>query len=817
MSTRTIKTLQDGEAPRGCADAGFCVKEGSRPFPPVRPLRSLTLVLLASATLQAAPDRARFLEDRCYDCHDEHETKGDLRLDNLAFTPKDPANAKIWVRVLERVEDHEMPPRKKDQPSEAERAAFLAPLTRELLTAETARQKAEGRVVLRRLNRREYQNTMHDLLGVEVDLMGLLPEDSSAHGFDNIGEALTMSSVLMERYLAAADAALDAIFVQGPQPETKHWHVSMRPKNLRDVKDGKLDYRLARGARFLPDESLVMLSSEMFPLEKFEAPVEGHYRFKIHARAADHGGKPIALGFYGGSFDSRNLNTHLIGYYDVPEKETDIEFSEYLPRKGTIKPAPYRLGHQYLPSLEKLEAFQGPFVTISWIEVDGPLIESWPPTGYRHLLGEASLATAGLPEAEKAMRWLAARAFRRAIAPADLEPYLELVKSQLAAGQTFEQSLRAGLKGILCSPDFLFFRESAPAFDDYALAARLAYFLWSATPDEDLERVAAQGKIRQPAVLRAQVERLLRDPKAARFTDNFTGQWLGLRNLDFTKPDKTLYPEHDDALQQAMEQETKLFFNELLEKDLSITNFVRSDFTLLNERLARHYGIEGVEGESFRRVALKPEDHRGGLLTQAAILKVSANGTTTSPVIRGNWVLKNILGQPVKPPPPNTPAVEPDIRGAKTIREQIAKHRESEACATCHDRMDPLGLALENYDVIGGWRIAYRSLGEGTKVNVEVEGRRVGYKTGKPVDPSSVLPDGRPFADLAQLQAILLEQKAQLARGLAEKLLTYATGAGITFADRPAVTNIEQSAAKHGYGLRSLVHAVVESPAFLSK
>ena len=776
-------------------------------------LAMLTVFSLPSA---GASDRTPFLEDHCFDCHDISKQKGNLRLDNLKFDPSDAANAKTWIHVFERVEANEMPPKKQERPTEVERTAFIQSLEHDLMPAEMARQKAEGRVVLRRLNRTEYQNTLHDLLGIETDVKALLPEDTTALGFDNIGEALHISSVLMERYLEAADAALDEIFIHGARPETRKWRVSIVPQKIRtDLPPGNRDYRLTR-IQILPDDTVVFVSAgaaQPVTLEQFRAPAAGHYHIRISAYARNSNGKPITFAWYVGAFDSKN--TRLAALFDAPpDKPAVFELDEYLPLRGTMKPILFGIGQH---DTKAGEDYTGPGLAIPWVEIEGPVLDAWPPIGRQRLLGDVDLNAGKLPDAEKALRWLIARAFRRVITDADVAPYLALTKSALDAGRPFEEALRAGIKGVLCSPEFLYFKEAPALLDSYALASRLSYFLWSSPPDDALLRLASGGEILQPTVLRAQVERMLDDPKASCFTENFTGQWLGLRNLEFTTPDKKLYPEHDELLQDAMPRETRLFFDELLQHDLSVANFVDSDFTMLNERLARQYGIEGVVGQQFRRVALKPEEHRGGVLTQAAILKVTANGTNTSPVIRGNWVLKNIVGRPVKPPPPNVPAVEPDIRGAKTIREQIAKHRASESCSSCHDRMDPLGLALENYDVIGGWRTNYRSLGLGQSVKTEVEGRRVQYKIGPAVDPSGALADGRAFSDLEALKKLLLQDKPQIARCVAEKLLTYATGAGITFADRPTVEAILQQAAKKDYGLRSLVHAVVESPAFLAK
>jgi hypothetical protein len=311
------------------------------------------------------------------------------------------------------------------------------------------------------------------------------------------------------------------------------------------------------------------------------------------------------------------------------------------------------------------------------------------------------------------------------------------------------------------------------------------------------------------------VERLLGDPKAAAFTENFVGQWLKLRDIDFTSPDFRLYPEFDEMLKTAMVKETELFFNEVLKNDLSLTNFAASDFTMLNERLAKHYGIPGVEGPQFRKVALPADSHRGGVLTMASVLKVTANGTNTSPVTRGAWVLERILGTPPPPPPSNVPAVEPDIRGATTMREQLAKHRQIAACASCHVKIDPLGFALESFDVIGGWRENYRSVGNGKPVMID--GRRMPYLQGPRVDPADVLADGRKFANSDELKQLLLQDKDQLARALTEQLLTYATGAAPTAGDKPEIEAIIGKIRDKEYGLRTLVHAIVQSKPFRNK
>ena len=378
------------------------------------------------------------------------------------------------------------------------------------------------------------------------------------------------------------------------------------------------------------------------------------------------------------------------------------------------------------------------------------------------------------------------------------------------AGRTFEQAVRAGVTAVLCSPQFLLLNRET-AVDDYTLAARLSYFLWSSMPDEQLIRLAAAGKLRDPAVRRAEVERLIRDPRSDRFVDNFTGQWLDLRDIEFTTPAQKLYPEFDPLLQEAMLTETREFFRHLLHENLDITNFIDADFSFLNERLARHYGIPGVKGnEHFRKVTLPPDSIRGGVLTQASLLKVTANGTTTSPVIRGVWVLDNMLGRPAPPPPPGVPAVEPDIRGATTIREQLDKHRDIASCARCHKRIDPPGFALEQFDAIGGERTYYRSLGDGKAI----PGNK-SYRQGLDVEPAATLADGRHFDDFRQFRERLLEDRNQFARALATKLLVYATGRPVTSGDRDAVDFVVEQAAARESGLKSMIHAVVESRLFL--
>jgi hypothetical protein len=568
----------------------------------------------------------------------------------------------------------------------------------------------------------------------------------------------------------------------------------------------------------------------------FHSHFRGKYRFRISGYGFQSEGKPVNFKVTAGTL-KEVTEERLIDYFAVPaNKPTVIEFTEQLEPENRIRIIATDLP-ALPPAVEKVGAdkYTGPGLVIQWVDVEGPLMTSWPPPSHVAIFGnmkQAVVPSANEPkrlevvsqqplvDAERILRDFARRAFRRAVTDDDIKPFLARMKARLEQNYTFEQAVRVGLKGVLASPGFLFLREKvnatspgSPMLDDYALASRLSYFLWSSMPDEELFKLAEGRKLHEPAVLHEQVERMLREPKAKAFTENFTGQWLSLRAIDATSPDRTLYPEYDDILKVASVKETTLFFDELLKNDLPLMNFVSSDFTFVNARLAKHYGIPGIEGTEMRKVSLPPASHRGGVMTMASVLKVTANGTTTSPILRGAWVLERILGTPPPKPPADVEAIEPDIRGATTIRAQLAKHRQVESCASCHSRIDPPGFALENFDVIGGWRETYRALSNNGEK--DSQGRRV--RPGPPVDSADVLPDGRKFRDIDEYKKLLLDDKDQLARGLTEKLLTYSTGAAPTKRDKAAVESIVRHVRDRNYGFKSLIHEVVQSPMFQTK
>ncbi len=415
-------------------------------------------------------------------------------------------------------------------------------------------------------------------------------------------------------------------------------------------------------------------------------------------------------------------------------------------------------------------------------------------------------------------------ALRRPVAPAEVEPFVALVYRWLDEGVNFETALRAGYKAVLTSPAFLYLAatttDATQPLDDNAFAERLAYFLWTSAPDRALRARADSGTLTSREVLRAEVERMLADPRAERFIESFLGQWLDLRLIDFTAPDSDLYPEFDPLLQWSLVQETHGFFRELLTADLSVRNIIDSDFAMLNDRLARHYGIPGVHGIDLRRVELPSDSRRGGVLTHGSILKVSANGTTTSPVIRGKWVLERILGTPPDPVPPGVPAIEPDIRGATTIREQLDLHRTLGSCSSCHAKIDPPGMALESFDVTGAWRDRYRVLdatkADTSRVFLPAPAPVQKWTWGSPVDASDVLADGAKFRDIDEFKRLLLRDPDAIVRCVVEKLLTYGTGAPVSFADRIEVERIVAGGRAHD-GFRTLVHEVVASELFRRK
>ena len=501
-----------------------------------------------------------------------------------------------------------------------------------------------------------------------------------------------------------------------------------------------------------------------------------------------------------------------------------------------------------------------PGVAFRWMEVEGPLYDESTGAGYRLLFGNLPLKRVEpgepgvfveiaaereppdrngrqrartrevkvevIPEdaprdAERLLRHFMAKAYRRPVEEADVQRFLALFRQQFEAGLGFADALLAGYTAVLASPEFVFIREEPGRLDDFALATRLALFLWNSVPDAALRQRAERGELQQSGVLAAEASRLLADPRAERFVSAFLDYWLDLRKMEDTTPSHTLYNDYylDESLAEAAVAETRLTFTELLRRNLPSRHVVDSDFTFLNGRLAAHYAIPGVEGVAMRKVALPKDSVRGGFLTQASVLKVTANGTTSSPVVRGRWITERIMGYELPPPPASVPAVEPDIRGAVTIRQQLDKHRADESCAVCHRKIDPAGFALESFDVLGGWRERYRAnVVDGTaEIGFGRNGWPYAFSLALPVDSSGQLPDGRRFRDVRDFKRLLLEDERQIARNLARQLSIFATGARVHFSDRDAIEQILTAAQPGGYGVRSIIDALIQSDLFRHK
>lgn len=785
---------------------------------------ALVMALGWTTTSPAAePEIQQFLRAHCLKCHGVEKPKGEVRLDTLAEPAAAGPAGETWSRILEVIESGEMPPKNQPRPAAADVAKVLRRITDAMSQTAGARPLA-----LRRLNRVEYENTVHDLLGIDVPLAELLPEDGSVQGFDNVADGLGISAVLMERYLEAADEAFDSVIRRiKPLPADTRRAVLMEQKeNIDSVKGKKGGTTEVAGSfvKFTPGWPPARIDP-VHPIE------DGIYRCRLAVWPQDPSERTLAVAVYVGPLFGPGKR-RLMGNFDVtgtPEEPRVIEFTTRMEAGHTLHIVP-QVYPEHVTWRDKHEPRPG--IGIVWAETFGPLDQTFPSASQRQLFGDSP--TLSMAEGDpvylrhrrgaklhyvesqqprediaRILREFIPRAFRRPVDETLMQQYVTLAHDRLDNGRTFEQAVRAGVTAVLCSPQFLLLNRE-PLVDDYTLASRMSYFLWSTMPDEKLLKLAADGALRDPAVRSAQVERMLKDPRSEQFVQNFIGQWLDQREIDFTTPDKKLYPEFDDLLQAAMLEETRGFFTHILDNDLSVLNFADSDFTVLNERLANHYGIPGVKGhEHFRIVALPPDSLRGGVLAQASVLKVTANGTTTSPILRGVWVLDNLLGEPAPPPPPGVPAIEPDIRGATTIRQQLDKHRSIESCARCHVRIDPPGFALEVFDPIGGQRAWYRSMGEGEKI------RNVAYRIGPNVEASGITADERSFAGFREFQQILLSDPDRIARAVAGKLLVYGTGRPVTVADRGAVQAVVEASRSRGFGLRSMIHAVVANELFV--
>lgn len=866
-------------------------------------LRRVGLILLGAgcAWLAAADTRqAAFLKAYCAECHDAETKKGDLDLATLGTDLAATETFARWVKVHDRLEAGEMPPKKaKTRPSADEAAKFIAGLKQSLFDADAKRLAGEARTGVRRLTRAEYENTVRDLFDLSgIPLANGLPADGSAHGYDKNSDALDISHVNLAKYVEAADQVLDMAIATTPQPPVRQKLRLSMGRNcahilgngdgvlLRDMQpdpefppageQGHIDQGAHERSGIFERGSTVGLfrhEDESFKpyFYEFAALYPGRYRLRLSVWSFGwdkgkvlpaRGTEAARLSIVHLSEDGRGTGhpSDVIGYYAAPSLKPQVhELTTWLNFKDCVGFNVASLAPVANYSRKgRAMAFTGPGIACDWLDLEGPIHETWPPAGHRLLFGDLPISefkpadhpgvkpparrnlrqetqapnqpdrmqglwtvTSGDPlaDADRLLAGFLPKAFRRPVTGAVRKAYVAKVAERLKLGDCFELAMRWAYRAALCSPDFLYHIEPAGPLDDLALAGRLSYFLWNSQPDDELGTLAAANRLHDASTLRAQVERLLKDPRAQRFIDDFLGQWLKLRAIAANDPDHKLYPEFSPYLQDSMVAETRAYFRELIDRDLGAPYLVKSDFAMLNEKLAVHYGISGVEGPQIRRVALPAGSCRGPFLTQAAILKVTANGTTTSPVPRGAFVMARLLGKPPEPPPPNVAAVEPDVRGATTIRQLLDKHRSDVVCASCHAKIDPPGFALEGFDVIGGERTRYRSIGSGDNAPRGAIDPfiGIGFKLGPPVDASGALPDGRAFSGIAEYQALLAKETTPLLKNLAEQLAVYAAGRPLAFSDRADIARLVERTQKHGGGIRALIHELVVNPIFRTR
>ena len=774
------------------------------------------LVVAGAPQQQAAPTSSQriFIDKYCVSCHNDRLRTAGLTLDKVDVVNVG-ADAALWEKVLEKVRTGSMPPPGLPRPDQSSYKSLASYLEKALDRAAEATPQP-GRVAVHRLNRAEYTNAVRDLLGVDVDVESLLPVDDSGYGFDNIADVLSVSPMLLERYLSAA-AKVSRLAVGDP---------SIRP-NIDTYDVSQLlaqDYRMSEDLPFASRGGVAL---------RHNFPLDGEYVIKVRLQKAgkQHDGdilglsEPHELEVW---LDGAKLKQFTIGggpsssgggrnderkYRRTADEALEVRFQAKAGQRlvgvdflddtvanegalqGDVSAFRYlnKKADQVLPYVAKV-IFEGPF------DVKGV---GDTPSRQKIFVCRPARADDELPCARKILTSLARRAYRKPITDADVQPLLNLYTTGRNK-DGFEAGITLALQGMLVYPEFLFRVSSDPAnlaagatyrISDLELASRLSFFLWSSLPDDTLLDLATRGKLKDPAVLEQQVRRMLADSRSQALVSNFAGQWLYLRNMRTVAPDSGTFPAFDENLREGFARETELFVEDNLRADHSVLDLLNAKYTFLNERLARFYGVAGVYGGDFRRVNLNGEERRG-LLGQGSVLTVTSYANRTSPTIRGKWLLENILGTPPPPPPPNVPALKeqsPESGKIQTMRQRMEAHRANPACSVCHSRMDPLGFALENFDGIGQWRTA-----EGPTR----------------IDASGSLPDGTKFDGPAELRKILLSHPEQFVTTVTKKLLTYAMGRGVEYYDLPTVRQIMREAAPGDYKWSSLILGIVKSVPF---
>ncbi|MEZ5352723.1 MAG: DUF1592 domain-containing protein [Bryobacteraceae bacterium] len=720
------------------------------------------------------------LSSSCLPCHNAKSAAGGLNIGGFLSRDSVAAERDGWEKLLAKIRSGEMPPRGVPRPPDAKIAALRQSIEAEFDRIDRSTKTDPGRVTARRLNRNEYTNTIRDLLAVDFRADRNFPTDDSGHGFDNIGEILTVSPILMEKYVVAAERIAARAIGADPLPKPLEVEYHSKTKTIRK-----------------PDVSTIEATHRV--------EWDGDYTIRIGLpgqRAED--APPVMMGFW---MDGKLLHTMPVEtkpsklvYFNPYSEE---EFRVYLPEGDHVFRAGF-IDDPFVKGLSAKDAYsdkKNKFLNM--ITFVGPFPSKVEKPSRKKIL--TCDPKSGRACVDRILTSLATRAYRRPVTRAEVSALVSFVDMAMKEGGSAERGVQLAIQAMLVSPHFLYRIERDPKPTDptaahpvngYELASRLSYFLWSSMPDDELMQLAGAGKLSKPEVLTAQVNRLLADPRSASFADNFAGQWLETRNLDSVKPDPQKFPEWGPELRESMKQETSLFFDAMLRENRPLGDFLDARFTFLNETLAKHYGIEGVKGPDFRRVELT-SDQRGGVLGQASVLTVTSYPTRTSPVIRGKYLLQNILGAPPPAPPPDVPALEEESVGnAGSLRQQLEKHRTNPSCAACHSRMDVLGFGLENFDATGKWRT--------------MDGKF-------PIDVSGTFPNGKSFTSPAAMRTMLKDELPEFARCITEKMMVYALGRGLEFYDRKTVTAITRELAASDYRFQTLIHAVVQSPPFLER
>jgi len=766
----------------------------------------------ASAGLKE--DLHPFLETHCYECHDDFDAEGDLNLVDLDFEPSKKTNRAVWEKVFLRVEEGEMPPQKKKRPEQELLHGFLKQLGTPLHHADQQDLESHGRVNGRRLTTEEYEYAIHDLLSIDLPLKDFLTAESQGE-FETNAQDQQISHFHLDNFLNAATQALDHAFARALKEESNYSRF-YQPKELTGRTRGNY-----RGPEFRDQKAISWSLGIQFygRMRQTVVPEDGWYRITVKdVHAINPGNDNVLWGtLQTGSGDSFEPLLFTAGIIEATAQPRTMSFDVWM--KG---------GHLLLLTVDDGKKHRGPAnggdvrfrpdvdlakQGVPGIAFHGINVERIYPNGKRWAvrnqlfpgLESGKIATGGgNPEVEikRLIALFASKAFRRPVTAKEVAPYQHLALESLREEESFPTALQVAYHAILCSPNFLMFIEKPGKLDDHEIAARLSFLLWRSVPDQVLRKLADQGALHHPKVYHEQIERLLCDPKSARFLDSFTNQWLDLNRINFTQPDPRRFSNYDIPLEQSMLAQTRRFVDELIAQDLTVTNLIRSDFTFLNARLQSHYWLKDLPvkpGGGIQKISIEP-NRRSGLVMQGAIHKVTADGSVTSPIIRGVWINERILGIEIPPPPPGIPAIEPDIRGAISIRDQLAKHSTSSSCASCHRRIDPSGFALESFDPIGQFRTKYGKRNQSAKV-----------------DPSGITPDGQKFGGIQQWREIYAKRPRLLAKAFASQILKFGTGGELHFSDRAHLEKILEESSKKNYGMRSLIHAALASDIFLKK